>query len=378
MNDLGLYLHMPFCVRKCRYCDFLSAPADEQTRQLYAAAMKQDMKGYGDTLKGHPVSTVFLGGGTPSLMPVRSLRQIFRTMYETFQIERDAEVTMEINPGTLSEACLSFVSESVNRVSLGVQSAVDSELRMLGRIHTRADAEKSIRLLRSAGITNINLDLMSGIPNQTLDSWCETLNWAVSTGVPHISAYSLIIEEGTPFYEQYQAGQLALPDEETEREMYYRTQEILERAGIHRYEISNYAKDGFECRHNVRYWTRGDYIGFGIGAASLYRHKRWNNTDSLENYLADAGHPERLVCNLESLDKKAEIEEFLFLGLRMTEGVSEGAFRDAFGLEIGDVYQEQLDRLTAEQLLVHDGDRYALTARGIDVSNRVLSEFLLD
>ncbi len=378
MKDLGLYLHFPFCVRKCSYCDFLSAPADENTKQLYAQAMIHEIRGYEKAAKDAHVSTIFLGGGTPSLMPARSMRRIFQALYETFSIDKDAEITMEMNPGTVNESNLEFVSRYVNRVSLGVQSADNEELKLLGRIHTREDAERSISLLKGAGIRNINIDLMSGIPNETEESWERSLNWAIDQDVSHISAYSLIIEEGTPFYQLRQSGKLKLPDEDAERRMYHTTKSLLQEHGFQRYEISNYAKPGYECCHNVRYWKRKDYLGFGIGAASLMDHKRWHNTENLRHYLEDSVTPERLVRELENLDKRSEIEEFMFLGLRMMRGVSSEEFETIFGIGMEDVYGDELNMLIHNHLLEKTEDGYTLTAKGIDVSNMVLSEFLFD
>ncbi len=378
MGDLGLYLHFPFCVKKCSYCDFLSAPADEETKQLYAEAMVREIRGYAESMRGERVSSIFLGGGTPSLMAARSLRRIFRTIYECFDVDPKAEITMEMNPGTVNEAILNFAADYINRVSLGVQSANDRELELLGRIHTRHEAENSLRLLTHAGITNLNIDLMSGIPTQTEASWRETLDWAVGMDVPHISAYSLIVEEGTPFYALRERGKLPLPDEETERGMYYLTEELLGNAGLLRYEISNYARPGYECRHNLRYWQRGAYLGFGIGAASLYDHKRWHNTNNLRHYLEDSADPNRLVRELEQLDKRSEIEEFMFLGLRTMHGISEKAFFDAFGIEMKELYGKTLQSLVDAGSLQTTDEGYALTHNGIDISNRVLSEFLLD
>ena len=269
-TSLGLYLHFPFCVKKCRYCDFLSFPGTMDAMRLYALAMIREMDACAKLARDRHVVSIFLGGGTPSVMPARLLREIMGALRRDFRVDPDAEITMEMNPGTLNAAVLSFAGDCVNRVSLGVQSFSDSELAMLGRIHTASDAERGFAMLRSVGIRNISLDLMSGIPGQTAESLGRSLQAAVRLQPEHISVYSLIVEEGTPFWDLREKGELPLPGEDEERAMYHMTKKILAECGYQRYEISNYARLGFSCRHNERYWRRGDYLGFGIGAASLF------------------------------------------------------------------------------------------------------------
>lgn len=379
MNGIGLYLHFPFCVRKCRYCDFLSFPPDEETKGRYAAALIREIRAYGGALRDREVDSVFLGGGTPSVMPVPHLRRIFEVLRETFRIAPGAEITMEVNPGTVTEPLMELIREEVSRVSLGVQSFDDRELAFLGRIHTASEADRSVERLRMAGVNNLNLDLMSGLPDQTEESWEKTLIHALSLRPEHISAYSLIVEEGTPFAAMRKEGRLPLPDEDTERRMYARTGEILAAAGFRRYEISNYAREGFACRHNIRYWRRGEYLGLGLGAASLMDETRWRNTRSLKTYLDGSASPEAILRDVERLDRKSEIEEFMFLGLRMTDGITEEAFRHAFALSLADVYGDVIRKLEREGLMTGDGrGRFRLTDYGIDISNEVLAEFLLD
>lgn len=377
MNELGLYLHFPFCVRKCRYCDFLSGPSDEGTKRQYAEAMIREIRRLGPKTDDCLVTSVFLGGGTPSLMPVDCLREIFEAMRENFRIVPDAEITMEINPGTLTGELLAFVSEEVNRVSLGVQSFHDKELSILGRIHTGLEAEHSVRLLQKTGISNINIDLMSSIPEQDVSSWKGNLKRAIALGVPHISAYSLIIEEGTPFFDMKKAGKLRLPDEEEERTMYHLTKEVLHKAGLEQYEISNYARPGFECRHNLKYWRRADYLGLGVGAASLFHHRRFRNTRNLSLYISESSDQKDLIRDEEILTEKDEMEEFMFLGLRLNEGVSEDEFRTNFGKTMESVYGEVIRRHCEEKLLRHQNGRYFLTERGRDIANYVMSDYIL-
>ncbi|MDO4615267.1 MAG: coproporphyrinogen-III oxidase family protein, partial [Lachnospiraceae bacterium] len=278
------------------------------------------------------------------------------------------------------EAVLEFAEESLNRISLGVQSANDDELEILGRIHTFREAEESVRLLREAGIRNLNVDLMSAIPGQTEDSFRRSLEAVLALEPEHISVYSLILEEGTPFYTEYAENAHpsgpALPDEEAERRMYYETRRILGEAGYGRYEISNYARPGYASAHNIRYWKRSDYLGFGIGASSLFEETRWTNQPDLRTYLETDRDFSACVTELEKLDLRSAMEEFMFLGLRMTEGVSEDAFRKMFGRELGGVYGETLQKHIAAGLLVHEEDRFFLTERGMDVSNTVMADYL--
>ena len=379
MREIGLYLHFPFCVRKCLYCDFLSAPSTEEVKKIYAAALIREIRGYREAAADCVVTSVFLGGGTPSIMPVMNMREVFRALYDSFRIAEDAEITMEVNPGTVNEANLSLIFDYVNRVSVGVESASDEELARLGRIHSFADAVRSIGLLRQSGVKNLNVDLMSGIPGQTTASWEKTLKEVTALQPEHISAYSLIVEDGTPFRDMQKAGKLSLPDEETERRMYALTRELLNDAGYRQYEFSNYAKPGYACRHNLRYWKRGEYLGLGLGASSLFGGSRWKNTEHLEKYFEDSADPGKLIREMEQLDKRAEIEEYMFLGLRMTDGISEEEFLSTFGVPVSDIYGEVIKRHIEDGTLeAAPCGRYRLTPRGIDVSNVVLADFLFD
>lgn len=377
-QELGIYIHIPFCVKKCAYCDFLSFPAGEELKKIYATSLIREIRSYAPAAADMKVTSIYLGGGTPSLMPPRMLRSIFEAVYSNYRVDKRAEVTMEMNPGTVSPGILPVVCEYVNRVSLGAQSANDDELKLLGRIHRWRDTVRSVELLRKAGIGNLNLDLMMGIPGQTLRSYEETLKQVITLKAEHVSAYSLILEEGTEFYRMNSEGTLILPPEEEERDMYALTRSMLERAGYRQYEFSNYARTGFRCRHNVRYWKRGSYLGFGIGAASLFKGSRWRNTPGIDEYSGAGGDPGRIISEMEQLDRRSEIEEHMFLGLRMTEGVTEEEFEALFSLSMRDVYGPQMERQIDEGLLATDGKgRYFLTDRGVEVSNVVLAEYLI-
>ena len=377
MREIGIYIHVPFCIRKCLYCDFLSFPADIRTKRLYVEALEKEMAYYGPAMQDCTVTSIFIGGGTPSTMPAESLYAIMHSLKMHFHIAEDAEITMEMNPGTVTEEIASFAAEELTRVSLGAQSFSDRELRSLGRIHSSRDIVRSLDLLREKGIRNINLDLMSGLPHQTEETWERSLQSAVALDIPHISAYSLIIEEGTPFHDLMRKGMLSLPDENVERTMYHRTGELLAEAGYIRYEISNYAKAGYACRHNSKYWRRTEYLGMGPGASSFFDHRRWTNTRDMNAYIEGAGAPHGIREDGETLTRQEEMEEFMFLGLRMMSGISSQTFKDDFGKSIEDVYGPVLRKHIEEGVLKKEGGRYALTERGIDVSNIVLADYLL-
>lgn len=382
MKELELYLHIPFCVKKCNYCDFLSAPAGEETRAAYVDALLEEIRGF-DEPEDYEVVTVFFGGGTPSILPGQAIFRIMEALREKFSFRKGAEITLEANPGTVDKEKLSFYKKAgINRLSFGLQSADAEELKKLGRIHTWEKFLESFQLAREAGFSNINVDLMSALPGQTKESWEKTLRQVLALQPEHISAYSLIIEEGTPFYQLYEkdverrdAGEEPelIPSEEEERAMYEATGRILKEQGYLHYEISNYAKPGCECRHNLGYWQRRDYLGFGLGASTLLNPVRYKNTEDLEAYLGgDFSKKEFFV-----LTKDNQIEETMFLGLRVLEGVSKEHFREQFSCELRVVYRKEMEKLEQEGLLEEEGDFVRLTSRGIDLSNPVLAEFLL-
>lgn len=370
-KELEIYIHIPFCVQKCAYCDFLSAPADEAVREQYIDALKEEIRQQKSFGSEYKVISIFIGGGTPSILEGAQIAEILKEIRNYFAMEVDAEITIECNPGTLSEDKLSCYKKSgINRLSLGLQSADNQELKLLGRIHTYEEFLESFSLARKVGFGNLNVDLMSALPGQTKESWQETLRQVIALNPEHISAYSLIIEEGTPFYERYKPGgreEYLLPDEDMERQMYYDTRDILGAAGYERYEISNYAKPGFECRHNLGYWERREYLGLGLGASSLIKGIRYQNHKKLSAYLkGDYTHEE-----VQKLTRKEEQEETMFLGLRKAEGI-------LLTEELLEVYKETLQRLQQKGLLLWEGGRVRLTDLGIDVSNYALAEFLQD
>ena len=379
-KELELYLHIPFCVSKCKYCDFLSAPSGEEQRQIYVERLCRRIRYWSDVIHnyGYEIVSIFVGGGTPSILTETQITQVFEAVRESLPIREDAEITLEMNPGTdVKDKLPVYRKLGINRLSMGLQSADNEELKRLGRIHTYEDFRQVYQWAREVGFTNINVDLMSAIPGQTLESYEGTLRKVADLKPEHISAYSLIIEEGTPFYERYGDGRHAeeLPDEDTERQMYVRTREILEDYGYHRYEISNYAKDGYECRHNLGYWDRREYLGLGAGASSLMDHIRWKEPDYIG---PSTGQVLEEREDFTRLSRKDEMEEFMFLGLRKINGVSEQDFYKSFKVSMDEVYKDNIENLIKEGLLVREKDRIRLTDRGLDLSNYAMSQFLLD
>lgn len=379
-NELELYLHIPFCVRKCAYCDFLSSPENGETIENYVEALISEIKAYQALSLNDTVVTIFLGGGTPSVLEGNQMERIFEALHEVFEIAEDAEITVEANPGTVTPEKLSAYRKlGINRISFGLQSADNGELKLLGRIHTYEQFLESYEMARKAGFTNINIDLISAIPKQTVRSWEETLKRIIRLKPEHISAYSLIIEEGTSFAKLYGEGsplERDLPSEEEERLMYEKTEEILDQNGYHRYEISNYAKEGMKCRHNLGYWERKNYLGLGLGASSLLDNRRYSNTENLREYTECAGQPEKIRKNTEHLTEEEQMEEFIFLGLRKMNGISEQAFWNCFQKTIWDCYGENIRKVMEKGLLKQREGCLSLTKKGIDVSNYVFAEIL--
>lgn len=376
LKPLGIYIHIPFCIRKCKYCDFLSFTADETTQKQYVEKLCVEIEHFFAQYKEYEVKTAFFGGGTPSILEGALIEKIMQTLKEVVPFSENAEVSLEANPGTLDEKKLEgYRRAGINRLSMGLQSTQERELKYLGRIHSYEDFLQSYDLARKAGFTNINVDLMSAVPYQTLASWEETLDRILALNPEHISAYSLIVEEGTPFYEDEQLEEL-LADEDTEREMYVRTEEKLLEYGYHRYELSNYAKEGKECAHNVLYWKRGDYIGFGLGAASCIHDMRFKNTDSMKEYMETPWKELEERFEVESLSLREQMEETMILGLRMTEGVSKEEFQGRYGKTMEEEFGDAIAKHKADGLLMEEKEWIRFTKRGFDLSNIVLCDFL--
>lgn len=450
-NELGIYIHIPFCVHKCIYCDFLSSPADVHTRKQYVRAlineiyltregkcankliknvlqgdntsyedmeeqavngltsdyalydtvcmadyektiMQEDISGCVDDIKsenGHIVTSIFIGGGTPSAIDAEDISDILDAVRKNYNVSDKAEITIECNPGTMDKKKAAIYRKAgINRISFGLQSTDNNELRMLGRIHTYEQFMESYKIAREAGFDNINIDLMSALPGQTMESFKAVLEKALSLGAEHISVYSLIVEEGTRLSDNIDSFP-PIPSDDEDRQMYYMTKEMLSSYGYEQYEISNYAQKGYECKHNLKYWERCDYLGFGIGAASLYGGRRYTNISDIGRYmdvLAEITNALDKSCvnellqirtDMEELSKEDEMSEYMFLGLRKTKGIDITDFKEEFGTDIKDIFGEAIENNIARGLLIHDGNCLYLSKRGIDISNTVMSDFIL-
>ena len=450
-NELGIYIHIPFCVHKCIYCDFLSSPADVHTRKQYVRAlineiyltregkcankliknvlqgdntsyedmeeqavngltsdyalydtvcmadyektiMQEDISGCVDDIKsenGHIVTSIFIGGGTPSAIDAEDISDILDAVRKNYNVSDKAEITIECNPGTMDKKKAAIYRKAgINRISFGLQSTDNNELRMLGRIHTYEQFMESYKIAREAGFDNINIDLMSALPGQTMESFKAVLEKALSLGAEHISVYSLIVEEGTRLSDNIDSFP-QIPSDDEDRQMYYMTKEMLSSYGYEQYEISNYAQKGYECKHNLKYWERCDYLGFGIGAASLYGGRRYTNISDIGRYMdvlaeitnaLDKSYVNELLqirTDMEELSKEDEMSEYMFLGLRKTKGIDITDFKEEFGTDIKDIFGETIEDNIARGLLIHDGNGLYLSKRGIDISNTVMSDFIL-
>ncbi|MBO4678030.1 MAG: oxygen-independent coproporphyrinogen III oxidase [Lachnospiraceae bacterium] len=365
-----IYVHIPFCVKKCDYCDFVSFACGKDVQEDYFKALLSQIESMKETVGSVPIVSCFFGGGTPTVPDERLLISVLCKLKETFNFTPDAEITIEANPNSASrEKLRAYRDAGVNRLSIGLQSTDNGELKCLSRLHTYEEFLKTFKDAREAGFDNINVDIMSALPGQTMESFEKTLERVCALNPEHISAYSLIIEEGTPFFDRYKDGK-GLPDEDTEREMYYLTKRFLHEHGYERYEISNYSKPGYECKHNLGYWERVPYYGFGIAAASFYGGKRFQMHNDLKRFIK--GDYE---AQIETLSRDEEMSEFMFLGLRLTKGVSAQEFYEKFGVNIDEVYGAELSKLKAEGL-INTGERISLTDKGMDVANYCMSEFI--
>ena len=372
-DKISLYIHVPFCVRKCLYCDFPSFSGMESVFDDYVRMLCREIDETYSDYRGMEVKSIFVGGGTPSVLPPALLGRISDKIFSRFDVDSKAEITIETNPGTLDAKKLGEMkSMYFNRLSMGLQAWQDRLLKKLGRIHTADEFETNFLQARDAGFKNINVDLMFALPTQSLDDWQETLEKVIKLRPEHISAYSLIIEEGTPFFDMFDRGELKETDEDTDRKMYYLAKEMLSDKGYKQYEISNFAKEGFECYHNKVYWRTEEYQGFGLGAHSYADGVRFHNTYDMKEYLRGEGF--RLDKEFLSLQEKQE--EFMFMGLRMNEGVSETEFLRRFGESMDSVYGDEIKELISEELLVKKDGRLSLTDRGVDISNSVFEKFI--
>ncbi|EOU1136954.1 oxygen-independent coproporphyrinogen III oxidase [Clostridium perfringens] len=377
MDKISLYIHIPFCAQKCLYCDFPSFARKDHLRKAYIEALNKEIISLREKYNNLEINTIFIGGGTPSVLEADELECLLKEVAK-LNMAKDIEYSMECNPGNLTEEKLEVMKNyGVNRISMGLQAKQDNLLKGLGRIHNYKTFKENFLLAKKVGFNNINVDLMFGLPNQRLNEWEETLREIISLEPAHISAYSLIIEEGTAFYNLYENDKLKLPTEEEERKMYHLAKKILEENGFNQYEISNYAKEGKECRHNLAYWNMDNWIGVGSAAASYINGKRIKNISSVEEYINSINEKGEAVEEIINNSKNDNMEEFMFMGLRKINGIDENEFKKRFSMNINDVYGEILNKYIDEGLLIRESGRIFLSEKGIEISNIIMADFLL-
>ena len=377
MDKISLYIHIPFCAQKCLYCDFPSFARKDHLRKAYIEALNKEIISLREKYNNLEINTIFIGGGTPSVLEADELECLLKEVAK-LNMAKDIEYSMECNPGNLTEEKLEVMKNyGVNRISMGLQAKQDNLLKGLGRIHNYKTFKENFLLAKKVGFNNINVDLMFGLPNQSLNEWEETLREIISLEPAHISAYSLIIEEGTAFYNLYENDKLKLPTEEEERKMYHLAKKILEENGFNQYEISNYAKEGKECRHNLAYWNMNNWIGVGSAAASYINGKRIKNISSVEEYINSIKDKGEAVEEIINNSKNDNMEEFMFMGLRKINGIDENEFKNRFSMNINDVYGEILNKYIGEGLLIRESGRIFLSEKGIEISNVIMADFLL-
>lgn len=374
---LGLYIHIPFCVTKCKYCDFNSFKIDLNEKIKYLNYLGEEMKLYKEEIKNREIDSVFVGGGTPSILNENETNILFEKIKENFNIKSNAEITMECNPGTLTLNKLKAMKKSgVNRLSIGLQAVQNHHLKYIGRIHTFEEFEKNYHDAKQMGFDNINIDLMYALPNQSREDWMESLEKVVKLNPTHISAYSLILEENTELFKMYERDEFNLLDENTDIEMYEYTINYLKSHGYNQYEISNYAKDNFECKHNVLYWKCEEYVGIGASASGYFNGIRYNNICELDNYEKMILEGEKPIEWEEKLSIKDEIEESIFLGLRMNEGIQISDFKEKYNFDFEKEYKNEIEKLSKMELIEIDNNLMKLTQKGREISNSVFVEFI--
>lgn len=377
MKDVGIYIHIPFCHSKCYYCDFCSFPKMIERAEEYVSYIKKEIDLYEEALQDYNVSTIFIGGGTPTIINGKFIYEIIEHIYRKTNASKVAEITIEANPKTLDENKLQiYKAAGINRISLGLQSMNDEMLKKIGRIHTVEDFITTYNLIRKYEFNNISFDLMFNLPEQTLEDSIRTIELATQLQPEHISYYSLKIEEGTPFYDSYINKQLILPDEDTEREMYHRGIELLEKKGYYHYEISNFAKKGYESKHNLIYWKCEPYIGLGLSAHSYFNKYRYGNTQDMTIYFKQISNKKLAIVEEEFIDNQMEMAEYLILGLRLINGICPKEFEKKFNINIKEVYGKTINKFIAEGLMEEYKGNIRLSKKGLDLCNIVFMEFL--
>lgn len=386
-KNFGIYIHIPFCRQKCLYCDFasMSMTANKSERihsaeiyQQYTMALCQEIVLYQELFPDIYIDTIYFGGGTPSIFPAHLIEKILKQLRRSFTINPQAEITLEANPGTVDEEKLNYLRQSgINRLSFGVQAVQDELLKKIGRIHSIKQADYAIEMAKKIGFANISIDLMYGLPNQSLKMLEQSVEWALSKKIQHISIYGLQIEEETPFGKMYEQGNLQLPDELEVEAMYDYLTQVLPKYGYNRYEISNFAKQGYESRHNLAYWQDKPYLGLGAGAHGYYEYKRVENPFDLKLYMTNCAKRVLPYKNEEIVDEKAHIEEFCFLALRTANGIDKEKFMQTFNKNIEDLYRDKIIKLGKDELIINTDSCIALTEKGMKFGNLVFEEFLL-
>ncbi|WP_195429569.1 radical SAM family heme chaperone HemW [Clostridium sp. D46t1_190503_E9] len=374
LKEVALYIHIPFCKQKCFYCDFPSYASLDHLKDDYVEALCKEIE---EKVIDYKIKSIFIGGGTPSYLETNQIYKLLKTISK-LNLTENMEFTMECNPGALEKEKLeTMLRGGVNRISMGLQAVQNSLLKDIGRIHSFKQFEENFNLAREVGFKNINVDLMFGLPNQKVDEWKESLEVIAKLNPEHISAYSLIIEEGTAFYKLWERNKLILPSEDEEREMYSITKEILKEHGYEQYEISNYAKSGYECYHNKVYWQCDDYLGVGSASSSFIDGKRIKNIENVKLYIEKINNNESIIEEIIKNSKEDNIEEFIFMGLRMNKGISLNEFKKRFGIDINSIYKDIIEKNINKKLLVLEKDNLRLTDKGIELSNLVMSDFIL-
>lgn len=377
MKEIGIYIHIPFCKSKCYYCDFCSFQGKENLIDKYVNCLIQEIKNK-SSFK-YLVKTVFIGGGTPSYIDEKNIEKILNTIKNYFEVDEDAEITIEVNPGTVTQEKLnSYFTYGINRLSIGLQTSNDRLLKIIGRIHTFEKYKETIIMAKEAGFENINSDIIIGLPEQTIYDVENTINELIKFDLQHISVYSLIIEEGTILERKLDNNKLTLPDEEIERYMYWFAKRKLEKNGYIHYEISNFAKPGYMSKHNLDCWNQQEYLGFGINASSYENKKRFSNIDSIEEYISNI-ETEKFDKNIveeEQQNKESQMKEYMILGLRKVNGIRINDFRKKFEKSPLILFEEQIKKLVKEDLIELDVNSIKLSKRGLDFANLVWEEFV--
>lgn len=372
MKELGIYVHIPFCKQKCSYCDFISYSNKNDLVEKYIELLKKEIKSKKEEVKEYEISTIYIGGGTPSYIESKNIVEILETIKQNYNISKTAEITIEVNPGTATkEKFTNYVKAGINRISIGLQTCNDNLLKMIGRIHTYEEFLNTYNLAQEAGFKNINVDLMIGLPSQTLKDVKDSLEKIIGLNPKHISVYSLIVEEGTPIEERIEKGELILPNEELERKEYWKVKRTLEEYDYKHYEISNFSKAGYESKHNVNCWEQKEYLGFGVAAHSYINQKRFSNVETIEEYLQKN---EPIIHEIQDLESQKK--EYMLLGLRKLDGVKISSFKNKFGSNPIMEFKDELNKLVEEKLIEIDLDEISLTPKGIDLANLVWEEFV--